>query len=42
MKVCICVSGAQRPEEGVGFTGTGVKNGYELPCGFWELDMDPL
>ena len=42
MKVCICVSGAQRPEEGVGFSGTGATNGYEPPCECWKLDVDPL
>lgn len=30
------------PEEGAGFPGTGVRAGYELPCGCWESKQSPL
>lgn len=30
------------PEEGNGFPGTGVKDGYELLCGSWEAKPGPL
>jgi hypothetical protein len=26
-----------RPEKKVGYPGTGVPEGFELPCGYWEL-----
>lgn len=29
-------SAPQRPKEGVGYHGTGVRNGSELPCGCWD------
>ena len=38
--VCLCamcMQGLQRPEEGTGSLGTGVKDSYELPCECWEL-----
>lgn len=49
LPVCTClyltfVPGAwfpQRPEEGVGSPGTGVTDGCQLPCGFWESNPDP-
>lgn len=28
--------------EGVGVPGTGVTHGYELPCGYWELNPGTL
>lgn len=28
--------------EGVGPSGTGVTDGYEPPCGCWELNLGPL
>lgn len=31
----------QRTEEVIVSPGTGVPVGYELPCGFWELNLDP-
>lgn len=31
-----------RPEEGVGFPGTGVVDAYEPPCGYWESNLDAL
>lgn len=30
---------ARRPEEATGSFGPGVTRGYELPCGFWELNQ---
>jgi hypothetical protein len=29
------------PCESVGSPGTGVTDGCELPCGFWELNQGP-
>lgn len=31
-----------RPEEDVGFPGTGIVDSCELPCGCWELNLSPL
>ena len=31
-----------RPEKSVGFPGTGVEDGGQLPCESWELSPDPL
>jgi len=31
---CLC--------ESVGFPEAGVTDGYELPCGCWELNLGPL
>ena len=31
-----------RPEESIRSPGTGVKDGYELPCGCWESNLGPL
>ena len=31
----------QSPEEGIRSLGTEVKDGCELPCGYWELNRDP-
>jgi len=31
-----CVPGAQGSQEGIGFPGTGVTDGHELPCIYWE------
>lgn len=28
--------------EGVGYPGTGVTDGCELPCGGWEMSLGPL
>lgn len=33
---CVC---PQWPEEGVGVSGTGVMDGYELLCQFWESSL---
>lgn len=32
----------KRPEEGAGSPGSGVTNSYELPCGCWKLNLDPI
>ena len=32
----------RRPEEGIKFPRTGVMNGCDLLCGFWELNVGPL
>lgn len=32
----------QKTEEGVDSPGTGVPDGRELPCGCWDLNLDPL
>jgi hypothetical protein len=32
----------QRPQEGVGSSGTEVTDGCESPCGCWELNPGPL
>lgn len=32
----------RRPEEGIRSPGTGVVNGCDLSCGFWELNVGPL
>lgn len=32
----------RRPEEGIGFLGTGVADGCEPPCGYRELNPGPL
>ena len=37
-----CVQCLQRSEERARFPGIKVKDGCELPCGNWELDLDPL
>jgi hypothetical protein len=31
-----------KPEEGIGSSRTGVTDGYELPCGSWELNPGSL
>lgn len=31
-----------RPEEGPRSFGTGVTDGCETPCGFWESNLGPL
>ena len=31
-----------RSEEGVGSPWTGITGGYEPPCGWWELNLNPL
>lgn len=38
----MCVLCQQRTEEGVWCPGTVIKDSYELPCGGWELNLDPL
>lgn len=38
----LCAWCQKRPEEGVGFLGTGVTGSYEPPCGCYELDSGPL
>ena len=38
----MCVQYPQRPVEGIGSPGTGVIDGCEPLCGFWELNPDPL
>lgn len=30
------------PEEGIRFLGTRITDGFELPCGHWELKPGPL
>ena len=32
----------QRPEEGIGSPGTGVRDSCKPPCECWELNLDPL
>ena len=45
---CMCVytmympGSPRRPEEGIGFLGTGVADGCEPPCGYRELNPGPL
>ena len=34
----VCAWCMQRSKEGIGSTGTGVKDSSELPCGCWELN----
>lgn len=41
----VCVLHAwypQRPEEGIGTLGTGVRNGFELQCECRKLNLGPL
>jgi hypothetical protein len=38
----MCMSGATKTRKDIGSLGTGVIDGCELPCGFWELDPGPL
>lgn len=45
LNACICMACVQylsMPEEGNESPGTGATDGYQLPCGCWELNMDPL
>lgn len=37
-----CVQCPWRPEKGIGFPGTGVLDGCEPPCGYWEPNSDPM
>ena len=30
------------PEDSIGYLGTGVTDGCELPCSFWESNLGPL
>jgi hypothetical protein len=32
----------QKSEVGIGSSGTGIIDGYELLCGCWELNLGPL
>lgn len=36
MHVCYCLP---RSEEGIGSPGTGVTDGSDLPCGYWEPNL---
>jgi len=38
----VCASCPQRPEKGIGYPGTGVIEGCEPPCDYWELNSGPL
>ena len=38
----MCAWCLQRPEEGTEFPGTGVTDGWEPLCEFWELNPGPL
>ena len=47
LQVCVCVHRMhawcpRKPEEDTIAPGTGAKDGYELPCGCWELNSGPL
>jgi len=33
LPVCVC--------EGIGSHGPEITDGYELPCGFWEMNLGP-
>lgn len=36
---CVC---PRKPEEGIiRFLGTGITNGHEPVCGYWELTLNP-
>lgn len=37
-----CIPCLLRPGEGVRSPGSGVTDGRELPCRFWELKLGPL
>ena len=37
MQVCVPLVCPGSPEEGIRCVGTGVTDGFELPCGCWEL-----
>jgi len=39
--LCMCL-GPRETREGVGYNGTGLMNGSELPYGCWELNLGPL
>lgn len=39
---CVCVQCPHWPEEGIGFSGTGVTGDYEPPCRGWEPNLAPL
>ena len=38
----ICAQYTKQLEVGIGLPGTGVKGGFELTCGCWELNPGPL
>ena len=42
MSVTICMQCLQRPKEGMGSPGTGVKVDCKLPCGCWGLNLGLL
>lgn len=42
MSVHLCAWCLRRPEEGIGFPGTGVTNGCKLLCGCWDSTLDAL
>lgn len=31
-----------KPEEGIGLSGPGIKDGFEPSCECWELNLDPV
>lgn len=37
-----CTQYSQRPEVGIRSPGTGITEDYELPCGCWNPNLDPL
>lgn len=44
---CMCVHHAhaqylQKSEDGVGYSGTGLMAGWELPCGCWKPNLSSL
>ena len=40
--LCIHAWYPLKSEEGIDFLGTGVMNGCEPPCWYWELNLGPL
>lgn len=43
MYVChICARSLWRLDRDLRFSGLGVTHGYELPCGCWEPNPNPL
>lgn len=43
LRICMCTMCVpQKSEEDIGFPKTGATNGCEPPCGFLELNPDPL
>jgi hypothetical protein len=38
----MCVPDTPNVQKGVGYSRTGVTEGCDLPCGFWEWRPDPM